>query len=70
VAFAKKPTPRKIAPAPGGLDGIFDAALAIAEKRREMLTRLRKALKANNAADVFRIAKELCGNDQKSNRIN
>ena len=40
---------------------VLDAALAIAERRREILARLRKAVKANNKAEVFRLAKELVG---------
>jgi hypothetical protein len=56
---------------PPAWDGILDAALEIAASRREALGRLRKALKANNAAEVFRAAKELCGlYDEKGNRVN
>ena len=48
-------------------DGILDAALEIAGSRREALTRLREALTTNDAAEVFRTAKELCGlHDEKS----
>lgn len=54
------------------LDGLIDAALEIAERRRETLRRLREALKAKDVIEVFRAAEELCGlsDDQKSNRIN
>jgi hypothetical protein len=54
------------------LESIFDTALRIAEQRREILIRMRAALKANDAAEVFRTARELCGlhDDEKSNRIN
>jgi len=56
---------------PEVIDGILDAALEIAASRRGVLIRLRKALKANNAAEVFSTAKELCGlYDEKSNRAN
>lgn len=56
---------------PAALDGILDAALKIAVSRRQALVRLRKALIANNAAEVFSTAKELCGlYDEKSDRVN
>jgi hypothetical protein len=56
---------------PAAFDGLLDAALEIAASRREVLIRLRKALKANDAAEVFSIAKELCGSyEEKSNRTN
>jgi hypothetical protein len=56
----------------GHLEGILDAALEIAEERRDTLRRLREALKAKNVAEVFRAAEELCGlsDDEKSNRVN
>lgn len=60
---------RTLPPVPEALDGIFDAALEIAEKRRETLVRLRAALKANNVPEVFRAATELVGDDdEKSDR--
>jgi hypothetical protein len=55
------------------LDGILDAALEIAERRREVLVRLRKALKAKNTAEVYRAAREVCGlhdDTEKGNRVN
>ncbi len=56
---------------PAAFDGILAAALEIAASRREGLAGLRKALKENNAAEVFRAAKELCGlYDEKSDRVN
>jgi len=56
----------------GQLDGVIEAALEIAEKRRETLRRLREALKAKDVIEVFRAAEELCGfsDDEKSNRVN
>ena len=57
---------------PGALDGILDAALEIAEKRRETIALLRGALKAKNTTEVYRIAREVCGlyDDEKSHRVN
>lgn len=54
------------------LDDLIDAALEIAERRRETLCRLREALRAKDVSEVFRAAEELCGisDDEKSNRIN
>ena len=52
--------PKQEKPAANG-EGVLDAALAIAERRREILARLRKAVEANNKAEVFRLAKELVG---------
>lgn len=52
--------PKREKPAANG-EGVLDAALAIAERRREILARLRKAVEANNKAEVFRLAKELVG---------
>jgi hypothetical protein len=46
---------------PAAFDEILDAALEIAASRREALTRLREALTMNDAAEVVRTAKELCG---------
>jgi hypothetical protein len=55
-------SPRTVSGAnPAAFDGILDAALKIAASRREALTRLREALTTNDTAEVFRIAKELCG---------
>ena len=53
------------------LESILDAALTIAEKRRESLGGLLQALKANNAAALKASAKELCGLDDEktSDRI-
>jgi hypothetical protein len=70
MAFANKPGPRILPPAAEGLDGVLDAALAIAEKRREMLARLRQAVKTNDVAEVFRAARELIADDEKSDRAN
>jgi hypothetical protein len=54
------------------LEGILDAAIEIAAKRREVLVRLRKAVKAKNTAEVYRAAREVCGlhDDEKGNRVN
>jgi hypothetical protein len=52
------------------LDGVLDAALEIAARRRECMARLKKALDANNTRDVVRVAKELCGYEQAGNSAN
>jgi hypothetical protein len=54
-------------------DGMIDAALDIAEHRRDTLRRLRAALKDKNVAEVFQAAEELCGishDDETSHRVN
>ncbi len=57
--------------ASGRLNGVFDAALEIAMKRRELLGRLRTSVKTKDMAEVLLVAKELCGlDDEKSNRVN
>ncbi len=70
----KKSDPIRTIPSNGDahLDGILDAALEIAERRRETLLRLREALKTKNAVEVFRAAEELCGfaDNEESNRVN
>lgn len=50
---------------PLALDGTLDSALAIAEKRRDVLVRLRSALQANDVAALKAAAKELCGVDDE-----
>jgi hypothetical protein len=57
---------------PGGLEGILDVALEIADKRRETIALLREALKAKNTVEVYRVAGEVCGlyDDEKSHRVN
>lgn len=55
------------------MDGMIDAALEIAERRRDTLRRLRAALKDKNVAEVFQAAEELCGishDDETSHRVN
>ena len=73
-ATMKKTASIRIAPAvdDGQFEGILDAALEIAEKRRDALRRLREALRTKNVVELFRAAEELCGlsDDEKSNRIN
>jgi hypothetical protein len=46
-----------------GLDstGIVTAAIHIAEERRDILRRLRDALKSGNHSDALKLAEELCG---------
>ena len=57
--------------ADGGLNGILDAALEIAQERRENLARLRTALENGNDPEALRLAKELCGLDnEKESRRN
>jgi hypothetical protein len=56
---------------PADLDGILVTVLEIAAKRREILGRLRKAVKANSVREVLHAAKELCGlYDETSDRVN
>lgn len=56
---------------PADLDGILDTVLEIAAKRREILGRLRQAVKANSVREVLDAAKELCGlYDETSDRVN
>lgn len=60
--------------------GILDVALAIAERRRNVLSRLRAALEAGQDAEALKLARELCGlenlststqfNDETSHRVN
>jgi hypothetical protein len=49
---------------------LLDAALEIAQKRRDTLARLRAAVEAQDKAQTFSIARELCGLDdeQESDR--
>lgn len=52
--------------------GLVEAALAIAEKRRDILTRLRSALEQGKDAEALEFARQLCGleNDEARNRVN
>ena len=43
------------------LKGILEAALQIAAKRREILTRLRAALESGRNQDALALARQLCG---------
>jgi hypothetical protein len=45
------------------LKGILDAALKIAAKRREILTRLRAALESGRNQEALALARQLCGLD-------
>lgn len=68
MAFDRKHVPFNIRPP---ADGLFNAALDIAERRREILVRMRAAVKANNVAAIVAAAKELVGYDNKtSDRTN
>lgn len=42
---------------------IARAAIAIAARRKELLLRLRAALKESDLAEAIKLAKELCGLD-------
>lgn len=44
---------------------LVQAALTIAARRREILLRLRKALEANDVQEAIKLAKELCGLNDK-----
>jgi hypothetical protein len=52
------------------LDGVLDAALEIARRRRDTLAQLRAALEAGNQEQAITLAKELCGltHEQESHR--
>ena len=54
------------------ISGVYEAAMKIAEQRREILVQLRAALENNDQANINRFARELCGlnNDQTSDRVN
>ena len=45
------------------LKGILEAALQIAAKRREILTRLRAALESGRNQEALALARQLCGLD-------
>jgi hypothetical protein len=51
--------------------GIIDAALEIASRRRDTVSRLREALIRGDEQKALEIARELCGvgNEQKRDRI-
>lgn len=51
------------------LNGVLDAALEIALRRRDTLAQLRAALEAGNQERAIALAKELCGlaHEQESN---
>jgi hypothetical protein len=52
------------------LDGILDAAQEIALRRREILTRMKKAVKANDTREIVRAARLLCGADDERKKSN
>jgi hypothetical protein len=43
------------------LEGLIDAAVQIARKRRETLQRLRTAVLDSDTTEVYKYARELCG---------
>jgi hypothetical protein len=47
-----------------GLDGLFDTAIEISEKRRNILQRMRAALEAGDNAEALKLAARLCGVNQ------
>lgn len=51
-------------------DGVIDAALEIARRRRDTLAQLRAALETGNREQALTLAKELCGlaHEQESHR--
>lgn len=53
-----------------GFKGLVDAAMEIAQRRRETLRRLRRALETSEDAEALNVARELCGieNEQESHR--
>ena len=52
------------------LSGVLNAALEIADKRRETLARLRAALEKGDDTEALKVARALCGveDGQKSHR--
>ncbi len=50
------------------LRGVLDAALEIASKRRNTLSRLRAALEQGNDVEALKLARELCGIDHEQKR--
>jgi hypothetical protein len=52
------------------LDGVLDAALEIARRRRDTLAGLRAALETGNQEQAIKLAKALCGlaDEQESHR--
>jgi hypothetical protein len=59
--------------AAGTLAGVMEAAQEIARARRDLLARMRAALKAGNDSEALKFARELCGLDeheQTRNRVN
>ena len=53
------------------LKGLVDAAIEIADARREILQRMRTALEAGDNAEALKFARELCGleHEKASSRI-
>jgi hypothetical protein len=54
------------------LRGVLEAALEIAQRRRDTLAQLRAALEAGDQERAITLAKELCGlaHEQEGNRTN
>jgi hypothetical protein len=53
------------------LKGLIDAAIEIADARREILHHMRDAILAGDNAEALKLARELCGleNEKASTRI-
>ena len=50
---------------------LIEAALEIAQERREIMAKLRAALESGNDTRALELARELCGVDyEKGNRVN
>jgi hypothetical protein len=47
------------------VQGLVDAALEIARKRKETLTDLRKALEVNDSEGALKLARKLCGLEEQ-----
>jgi hypothetical protein len=47
------------------LAGLIDAALQIADKRREKLQHLRTAILNSNTKEVYKYAREICGLEEE-----
>lgn len=45
--------------------GLFDAALEIAERRRNITAQLKEALRRQEQSEINRLAEELCGVDHE-----
>jgi hypothetical protein len=48
--------------------GVFEAALEVGRRRRDLLEQMRKALENHNDQEALRLAKQLCGLEDEQKR--